>query len=433
MPIVRQLPALYLRGSIANVTMANLSDEDVQNCERIAQYVANHPSMTKHRTKVVQELRETIGGDYRDATSLGRQSAEQEYLIAVWRGVVNLFYHRHYTFKCGHCGSSEYMTQRGKPKAIDRVQIPCPNCQHVKVSKSGPTALVVGSYVTLEEFQTACQNTEEAECESSIEVTAGELRYNNSQEIIDDVDQMTKFFGEFVWNYFRQQLRENSRVEHGKVPQRIVGRADEIIVEEICSLCAKMHVAYNYCSKTQPENDVYRIQIAGLQTPPEFTAELVPILHKAAQNNVRIDITDIDIRVHQAIESATIEAYIVRPEHVMMLDDAPTSDEAGFTIDHVSFKTIGTQRMYQDDHVAQVEYSDVMDAVLEALPDGNCRKIFDLCRQDGDLFEDFSRTYGSGLPKQTHMAEYLGITTRSVKQYMETIRVTCLASDLIPD
>lgn len=435
MPIVRQLPELYLRGALANVTMVNLTPAETKKAEELTRHVADHPSMIKHRNQFIRELRQTIGGDYRDSTSLGRQSAEQEYFIAVWRAVVNLYFHKEYTFRCRNCKQSTYMTKRGKPHDIDRVQMPCPSCECVEVTKAGETNLVVGSFMDITDYQTASAVAvnDPPECASSIEVLTGANRYPNPDEILNDPQQVSKVFGEFVWNYFRQQIRENSRVEHGRTPQKIIGSADEVIVKEICCLCAKMRVQFNYCDKTQPELGIYHIQLHGLQTPPEFTAELVPLLHKATQYGIRIAITETELCVHQSLGSDVIEAYVVRPEHVMMLDDTASSgDEAGFSIDHVSFKTVGTNRMDQEDHIGRVEFTDVMDAVLDSLPDGHCQKICQLCMQEGELYERYSAAYGNGLPKQTHMAEFLGITTRSVKQYMGTIKMVCLANNLVP-
>lgn len=432
MSIVRQMPELYLRGSLVNQTMANLTEEQRQHCQQVTQYVAQHTEMAKHRSQVIKELGSTIGADYRD----DRTAAEQEYQIAVWRGVVNLFYHRQYTFKCRACGSSTYMTKRRVPKAIDRVQKPCPNCNMVEVHDSGWTDLIKGSFITHTAFQDSYKNLLDGipESKPTIYSIPGELRYPNPQEVIDDPRQLAKFFGEFVWNYFRQQLRENSRAEHHKEPQAVIGRADEVITSEILSLCTRLKIDHHYCSDIQPELGWYRIQVNGLQTPPEFSGELVMLISKARDFGIEILLRDTEIRIQESSAAPTIEAFVVRPEHVMVLDNSTSvsddNEDGNFTINHVSFRTVGAHRMDQEDHVLAIERADVMRAVYDMLPEGDCRKICEIYLQNGVIYNAFRDVFTyDGTPRQQHMAKFLGITPRAVKQHVAFIRHACLASD----
>lgn len=436
MAIVRQMPALYLRGSLANVTMATLTEEQKLHCGELTKFVANHPDMAKHKSQVIKELGSTIGADYRD----DRSTAEQEYLIAVWRGVVNLFYHREYKFECKACSKSTYMTKRSVPKAIDRIQVPCPNCGCVKVVKAGATSLVEGSYITHDEYQASYRDlqTDLPECKSSIESTAGELRYGDSAKAVcDDPKQLAKFFGEFVWNYFRQQLRENSRVEHHKEPQEVIGRADDIIASEIISLCTRLKIDHHYCPETQPEDGWYSIKINGLQTPPEFSGDLVVLLEKANEHGIIVQLSDAEIRIRETPAAATIEAFVIRPEHVMVLDNSQSvsggeTDDGGFTINHISFKTIGAQRMDQENHVLVVEQADTMNVVYNKLPNGHCRTVCDLLLQRGESYETFQQKHHyDSPPRLQHIADHLGITNRAVKQHVQTIRHICLSNGLV--
>ncbi len=122
---VRQMPGLYLRGSLANITMPNLTSEQRAHVDELFALITTHPEMQRHKARFMKELGTTIAADYAD----DRVIAEQEYKIAVWKCLVELFYHRKYSFQCKACGSNTYMTKRSKPKVIDRIQIPCPNCQ----------------------------------------------------------------------------------------------------------------------------------------------------------------------------------------------------------------------------------------------------------------------------------------------------------------
>jgi hypothetical protein len=427
---------LFLRGSLANITMANLTQDEQTHVSSIVDYVAAHPGMARHRAAIILELGNTIKADYLD----DRRAGDAEYKIAVWKATVELFYHRQYTFRCRACGSTTWITQQGVKREIDRQAPKCPNCKQVRVTESGDTNLVEGSYIDMVKFQasyqyfTALQNA--PKCESPIDYIPGAKKYTNPNDIINDDDQLVKFFGEFVWNYFRQQLSENPRKEHRKEPQKIYGRADYIITEEILALCQNLKIDYNYSPHVNPSDGSYHINVVGLLTPPEFTAELAVLRKKATQYNIEIRCLSSEIQIVENSLADEIEAKVSKPEHVMVLDNNTKSgdDEDGndFTINSLSFRTVGAQRMNQDDHVAVIDAIDVMEAVRDSLPDGDCKAIFDIQRGLGDAFDGFWAEYKDDKPKKNHIAKYLGIGVKSVTIHLENIRTICLVHGLIP-
>jgi hypothetical protein len=461
MAIVRQMPELYLRGSLANVTMKNLTAEEVLFCHNLTELVANHDRMKKHRYQVSKVLGETIGADYRD----DREIAEQEYKIAIWRAVVNLFYHRHYKFQCEACDATHRVVKTtGIEKPIDQSYTPCPVCNKVVVSDPGNTHFQIGQYVDHEEFQNSYKNfkTGIPSCDSTIkahigefyssqeldqQLAAGEIdqktydrrkqqfRYDNPDAIIDDENQMAKFFGEFVWGYFKQQLRENSRTEHRKKPTKVIGRADEIIVQEILSSASKLKIPVVYCPKTQPENGWFNINLMGLQTSLEFSYELSALLHKAWEHGVHVCIDLNTIRVKQDFDLEYIQSYITKSEHVIVMenDESISGEDSnqGFSIEMVSDS--GGMRMETMDHTQTLEIRDTLEAIYSRLPDGDCQKVFRICQQNGPIYKEFTEMFDSdGEPKQAHIAKFLGVTTRAVKQHMQHIRHMCLAFGAIP-
>lgn len=437
MAIVRQMPELLLRGSLANVTMANLTADEQDHVAAVVDTVVYHPEMQRHRSRFLKELGDTIAADYSD----DRAAAEEEFQIAVWRAVVNLYYHRKYTFKCMACDSGHYTTKRGKPKQIDRQQVPCPNCQNIVVTGAGETDLVVGTFMPHKAFQATYHDflpgQESPKCESCIEYISGEKVYDDPDSVLNDSRQLAKFFGEFVWNYFRQTLKENSRVEHRKTPQKIIGPADQIIVQELLSLCVRLKLDYNYCPNTQPENGAYNIRIIGLQTPPEFSAEFAVLRERARSHDVEVTVDATFIHVMVNSDAPDIEAYVVKPEHVLVLDNHANEtrgDEDGksFTISQISYRTVGLERMQTENHVGTIDSQDVMRAVREALPDGDCQKVFDIWAGSGETYLEFSDKFGDGKPCINHIARFLGITTRAVNQHKDTIKVNMLANDFTP-
>jgi predicted Zn finger-like uncharacterized protein len=245
MPIDRQVPMLCLRGSIANITMANIAEEEREHINTLTKQIAEHPELQPKRNSIIRGFAATIGADYRDDKAV----ADNEYYIAIWRGVVNLFYHRKYTFACKACQSSHYVTTRNKLALIDRQRVPCPNCLHVEIDEVGElnedgepiSGFAKEQFVKLSEFRKVIKQLDSSQkvptCRSCIKYIPGDKFYEDPDSIINDPDQIRKFFGEYAWNYCRQHIKENQRSEHKKTPRKIVGRADEIIYQELLALC----------------------------------------------------------------------------------------------------------------------------------------------------------------------------------------------------
>jgi hypothetical protein len=144
------------------------------------------------------------------------------------------------------------------------------------------------------------------------------------------------------------------------------------------------------------------------------------------------------IKVHQNSDAPDLEAYIIKPEHVLVLDGYSSesdSDDDGksFTISQVSYRTVGIERMQQEDHVTTIDTSDVIEAVRASLPDGECKQVFDIWAGRGQTYIEFSEEFGDGRACINHIARHLKITTRAVNQHKETIKVNMLAHGMMPE
>lgn len=461
MATVRQMAELYLRGSLANVTMKNLTPEQVIFAEELTCNIAKHPEMRKHK-KIKKVLADTIRADYKSDP----ESADQEFKIAIWRGVVNLFFHKHYKFQCTACGATHRnIKTTGQMKPLDQAHTPCPVCNQIKIKNPGETSFTTGQIINFDDFQDSYKTFQRGipTFDSTIEAIPGggyneetlnkllaekkitqkvyerrlqQFRYDDPESIIQDENQMTKFFGEFVWGYFKQQIRENKRPESQKKPTQIIGNADEIITQEIISSATKLKIPIIFCPKTQPENGWWHIGVIGLQTPPEFTYELIPIILRASEARIKILIEPTEIKIEHAKNSKQLKALVKRPEHIMVIDNNQSIDEkeiGQFSIDQISFKTIGGSKMELIDDTEKIDRIDVMEAIKNSLPDGDCQKIFEILKQDGDYYEGFRETFQYDTePKQAHIAKFLNITTRRVKYHMSSIKLVCLTHQFTP-
>ncbi|MHA1290892.1 MAG: hypothetical protein ACTSPB_26195, partial [Candidatus Thorarchaeota archaeon] len=310
-----------------------------------------------------------------------------------------------------------------------------------RIVSSGDTKFKKGSYVQGVEFQDAYKDFTQTQippqCESPITYIPGKKTYEEPTKILDDDTQLIKFFGEFVWNYFRQTLKENSRAEHRKAPQKICGPGDWILVQEILSLCVRLKTDFNYCPKTQPENRMYNIAVLGLQTPPDFSSELMVLCQKAADNGIKIDCDHTAIRIHETFDIPYLEAFITKSEHVLVLDgyssESDDDDGKAFTIAQVSYRTVGVERMQQEDHTVKIDAQDVINAVRCSLPDGECKQVFDIWAGRGQTYVDFSDQFGDGKACINHIARHLQITTRAVNMHKQIIKDNMLFYGMVPN
>jgi len=429
MPIVRQMPKLYLRGSLVNITMSQISEDERQKVHNLVTYVSNHKEMVRHRAEIMKQFRVTIGGDYADDST----AAELEYQIAIWRGVINLFYHRDYTFKCEACQQTQYLTKRGKAKSIDQQLMCCPSCNKVKIAEKG-NLTTEEQFIDYDDYRLLLEEGYSgSKIISPIQPIPGERKYENPEAIVNDPKQLKKFFGEFAWNYFRQHLKENKRQEHKKIPQLISGRPDYIISEELASTCSQMNIDYN-CAK---EDSHYAFHILGMQTPPEFSIEFSKIKEKAIRHGVLLGIDNNTISIQITDESSCqdeLEAVVIRPEHVTVLDNqlSVTEDEGGSTLDQIGHRFVEGQKMILEDHVSVIEAEDALSTIRKSLPKGLCQQVYDVLIQNGEVYESFSDRFGAGDPKINHMAEFFGITIRAVNDFRDQIKLVCLSHGLTP-
>lgn len=419
---VRQLPKLHIRGSLATQTMTNLTEEEKAKLDDKLEFLLQQPELQTHKSKIIKELGITIGADYADDFS----SAEQEFNIAVWRGLVNIYYHRDYTYHCKHCQQSVYFTKRGRPKVFEKQDTPCLNCRHAEVSDPGDTELKIGDIVNhdlaQEEYKSLSRTPTFKSCLTAI---AGDKKYNDPDEIINCPKQRRKFFGEFVWNYFRQQIKEN-KITVNKQATVISDSADKILKESLLNVCAKYHVHFT----TNESNSEFTIYLSGLCTQPEFSLEIAAAISEAVLFGVRCQVQHNMVTVCYDNGLPFVSTTVIKPERIMLVDPSDNTSNS-FDINQVD-KGQGISFMNQDDHVEYIDMNDAYRRTRNALPDGPCRLIFDIYSQVGSTYDEYVESFGEGTPRTNHIARFLRLTPRVVKQYKETIQVCCLANDFIP-
>lgn len=412
---VRQMPELYLRGSLANITMANLSPEDKKKASEYFEIIKNHPEMGKHKSKLIQQLGITISADYKDP-----QTAEAEFDIAIWKGIIDLFFHHKYTFECDICKSSTYITRRQKVKTIDRITIPCPNCNKAIIIESSINDKQMGEIIEYTEYLSLIENQQLVKVRSSIKpIPSSEKKHKNPEVIFQDPDQMRKLMGEYVWNYFRQHISENKRTKSDR-ETTIIERADIIVALKIINTCQR----HNIKIQTEESNALINIRFKTHITPPEFTVELSDVLYLAKLNDitVTINVDGIDIIRNEFAKELT--AKMVVSDHIKLQG---SSEE-----EHFGKVSKGGSFVDTDSSTTHVDLEEALQEIRNSLPDGVCKSIFNIKTQYGDDYKKFATTYDTENPHNSQIASHLNIGTRQIHAHMDTIRMTCLAKGLRP-
>lgn len=434
---LRQLPQLYLRGAIANETMRHLGPKEQDNINKLTKEVIKSPLLAGHKHRFIEKLGHTIGCDYYKC----KEAAEQEFSIAIWRALVYLLHHAECKYRCQSCDSTEYTTHSGKPKAIDRRFPSCPNCGAVRVGET-TDGYQEGQFVNINDLKRAVIRGGVAAPKhgSPIVPIKGQKKIVNHEEILNDPQQFTRFFGEFVWNYFRQTLRENEIKQHQKTQRSVVGPADQVAVEEIVSMFKQLKIPNTYEPKANPMDGYYRIQVDIMGTPQSVSRALAVLIDKYATHDVKIDVSETEVIVQQHRYAPQVEAQIVSPQTVMIQGRSASDDDDSSVYDSFQHRIVQTGgSTMQEDGIANVETSDLIDTIRCSLSDG-ARQVFDIMTGQGQVFDEFEKYQRSpkGVqnnhyierPKSTHISKFLGIPAAHVKQLIADIRIQCLAHGL---
>jgi len=455
---LRQLPQLYLRGAIANETMRHMAAEDRDNIDRLTREISTMPLLAGHKHRFVEKLGHTIGGDYHK----NPKAAEQEFDIAIWRALVYLLHHRDYSYRCEACDQSEYITHKNKPKAFDRRYPVCPHCNNVRITNPGGSTYTVGQFVGMEEVQRTIlklgSSASPPQHNSSIISLKGTKKVYNHEAVLNDPQQLVKYFGEFVWNYFRQTLRENEIkfhqlegfwVDDGNGGQKCIkgrfvsGPADQVAVEEINSLLTQLKIQHSYEPKANPAGGKFHVQVELLITNQSVSAALRSLIDRYNKLGVRITATDAEVMVDVLDGATIVEAIIATPQPVCIQGGSTSEDgqeTSAYDVYQHKIRTcaIGGASM-QEDGIAQVESNDLIATIRDNLSDG-AQQVYDIMLGQGDTYDKFldfqrgprgtkSETY-CDRPRSTHIARFMGTSPRQVNAWVQDIKVQCLAHNV---
>lgn len=434
---LRQLPQIYLRGALAHETMRHMPKEDQDRVNDLMKELTKSPILAGHRNRFIEKLSHTIGGDYHYKS---KAAADQEFQIALWRAVVYLLYHTEYSYRCEACGNMAYKTQRGKPHPMDRRYPVCPECEAVRIDSPGDSYYRTGDFVKLHDLQKylkTCDGTPPTHT-SPVTPIRGTKKVSNHAEVLSSSDQLAKFMGEFIWNYFRQTLRENEIKMHQKEARAIEGPADMVAVEEIVSKLTQEKVVNRYERKGNPLGGYYHVIVDILATTSTVSRQIRILIEKYEKYGVPIVVTDTEILVGVKDDAECISANVITPQPVCMQGRTAQEEEDDVSvvdIYHHKIKAEARGMKMQEDGIAQVESEDLLDTIRSSLNDG-AQKVFDIMMCRGDIYDDFIEFQSDNgenpvdRPPASHIASFLNIGHRQVTGHIDDIKLQCYAHGL---
>lgn len=391
---LRQLPKLFLRGSLANETMRNLGKEQKAEVATIVEMVSNCEILLPHKIKFINVLSNTIGGDYRDdkGTRCGPYGpAEQEYNIIIWKATVFLLYHSSYQYKCTACCSDHYHNNRSKKVLFNRRFQVCPNCN------SKATVITI----------------------------PGTTKIANPYDIINDPIQRKKYYGEHIWGYFRQILKENDIRKH-RTTEMVMLPADQLAVQELLNLLDNNKIFRLYYQNDSLTNGYYKIAVNTLSIPLDLSVDIGNIRSKYNKAGVDTIVDYKTILVRQCTNAPLMKSNLKNSTPITAVSNSSnsSSNDDLDLIDIIADDEAHPEKSYDS--------IDVLSKIKFMLPT-ECKPLFDILTNSGDDWRKFSKEFGDNTPKMAHISKYLDVSTKQIGTWKSQIKALMHSYGLVPE
>jgi len=393
MAIIYQVPQFYCRGSLANETMVNLTNEQKEESMELALKIAANPEMIKHKQTFFNNLGKTIKGDYKDWRD---QACKQDYLIAIWRGVCILLYHHKYSFKCEICGATTYIS-KGQKKPLE----------------------IQSKYTNDSNECPSCKCTKE-NGESPIIAIKKEKMYDNPWDILTDDEQLCKFFGYILNNTFKQQLRENP-IKSTTRNVQMTDYADINIMKDLEKILHRFKIGIN---KIQNNKESHNIIYFETNTPPsDFVGQILSVRRKAEQNGVLFKIINNGIELQRTPTTKTITTTIEEKINISMVMSSQGPLDAPDILETIN---------PESDHSLSITTKELIENIINILPTDHCKSVLGIKMECGADFIEHQLYYGDKKPTAKSICELLNITKTEYDMCMAQIKAAMIYFGFVP-
>ncbi len=421
----RQLPYLYLRGSLCSITMKEMTPEEKQKLELVYHNLLQEPELEKTKIKFRREFNRTIRCDYID-----EDTVEQDYNIALWRALADLLIHRKITgFTCEACGANSYINSNGQEIKFNQCYHISPCCNRIKT----PDGMKNPDECTTAEFESS---------KSPIKPHRGDRKY--SDDLLNDRFGLIRFISKHIYNYQQMVIKENQRATYfatKDVNVNATANAVSELLRVINRHGQKTSVFYmkdgSYISMDTESvqdscYDSYKIAFDTMSCNTDLIVQVMLILQNHVSYGIIHTLQD-DCLILTGNPNATISTAKTVREKVKFSSGKRTagSDESSDGLDNY---THGGTRMtgFGDNHENHVEMKEIIQKIANSL-NNLSRVIWILQVQssgfmiDGepDRYNEYTNKYPGTKLNNTDLADYLGVSTRIVKRCKEEIETQC--------
>jgi len=394
---VDQLPKLYLRGALFNITLVNLTSEQRRKLEDAIIEWSSAPELESIREGFKHQLRSTIGGEYADP-----DKAFGEFQIALTKSLCYLMYHTTYSIKCGHCNS-----KASDGKKYQRLLLVCPQCQHTKYKNK---------YVPISKIK-----ADPKLCSSPFIATPSNNKaVKKSQTIMSDRLRMAKFITKVIKNYIRQTLKE-SKITRTEIEYPIdTATADVALASHIEYAMAKQN---HNVSVIKDEKTIRIIHNIKNTTPYKIVEELKSLRLGYEAHGVITNIDDKYLTITVDPDLPIVNAVVKKSEVVKITTISNDPDSANS--DSILFNSNGS---VLDPH--SIELNEAIDFIKGQLTP-QALAIFEIFHNEGSAWEKFQARYGENeKPHLNKISDFLGCNANTVKSSLHLIRKLCYSSGL---
>lgn len=438
----RQLSKLYLRGSLVNVSMKEIDPQEKQLVELTFSNLINEPELERSKTKFIKRFNRTIRADYKDDVT----TSEQDYLVALWRALVDLLVSRKINgFTCQNCKATSYQNKIGLTIQFNQCYHISPCCNRIMVGQ---------------EFK----NPDECELpiiessRSPIFANKGERKY--SDEILADRQSLIKFVSKHISNYQQQVIKENQQQKYltektVQVPASlsIISAFAAVLMKSGTNFEVKYKAPNGQLISTNLFHDIdnkedilnrmlrdinsdyneYHIIFDTFFCGTDDIISIMLILQNHSDCGIIHELHD-DKIVITSNKNHSVSMKKTFKEKIKFTTGRTGVNTNGDDSEGLDNLVQGGLAMlgFGDDHETQVEIKEIIHKVADNLNDLS-RIVWILQVQssgfmiDGELdrFHEYATKYPGAKLNNTDLADYLGVSTRIVKRCKEEIETQC--------
>jgi hypothetical protein len=241
---------------------------------------------------------------------------------------------------------------------------------------------------------------------------------NPTPQVITDPTQRKKWFQTWAFNYLRQILRENK-------PPTIKQQQTTHLPPEQAAL-NDLTKTIQHIINTQ-HNHKYKTQLKQHTNPPHThpNGYFLPLNHWLYPIQLINDIQTLNTTYLKHGITITITPTGI---NIQKKGTPTTIKTTQTTTQHIKTTNIETHDPGDKPMTTTIEETDIITTLRQQIPD-HIKPILDIYIEDTRP-HDFTQKYGNKRPATNHVAQYLGLTTREIKQALNTIKNHCYALGL---